>query len=483
MTFTAADSTTGSDQTVAYRSTDLDELFATAARQAAAFRTSLPERRVAASDDLAASLARLQGALPAAPTDAAAVVEQLVAAGAAGVTGSAGPRFFGFVNGGALPAASAADMLVTGWDHPAFNAVLSPAGAAAEQVAGDWIKDIFGLPAHASVGFTTGAQAANTVGIAAARQHLLAEAGWDVGARGLGGAPAIHVIASQERHATIDASLRFLGIGTDAITEVACLANGETDMDDLARVLAADDPDALTIVVLQTGNVNTGACDDLTRGIALARASGAWVHVDGAFGLWAGASPRTAHLTAGVAGADSWCLDGHKWLQVPYDSGIAICAHPASHATAMAYSAAYLTGSESTAAGGVTYRLSELVAESSRRARGFAVWAALKELGRDGLADLIDRCCSHARYFAELLADEGAEIVNDVVINQVLFGFPGVDSDALAGAIQADGTCWLGGTTWRGRRLLRISVSNYTTTRADIERSAAAITRLAASLR
>lgn len=453
----------------------LAPLFTRAAEIAADFRGRLADRPVRPDDDAAAALARFSMPLPDGPTDPAEVLAELAGLAEPGIAGSAGPRFFGFVNGGALPAASAADILVTGWDHPAFNTVLSPAGAAAERVAGDWIKEILDLPAHATVGFTTGAQAANVVGIAAARHQLLAHRGHDVALRGLNAAPAIRVVAGEERHATIDAALRFLGMGTDCIEPVAAGPNGEMDMDDLTRVLAAGSADAPTLVILQTGNVNTGACDDLTRGCELAHARGAWVHVDGAFGLWAGANPRTAPLTAGAGLADSWCLDGHKWLNVPYDSGIAICAHPDAHAAAMSYTAAYLTGSEQ-----ISYGPGDLVLESSRRARGFAVWSALRELGRSGLAELVDRCCLLAQRFAAGLAAGGASVKNDVVINQVLFDFPGKDVDAIAAAIQAEGTCWLGGTQWRGQRLLRISVSNYSTTSDDVDASVAAITRIAA---
>lgn len=457
--------------------TDFGAVFERAAAVAANFRAGLAARRVGAPDDAAAALARFDAPLPAAPSDPLAVVEELVALAEPGITASAGPRFFGFVNGGALPAASAADMLVTGWDHPAFNAVLSPAGAAAEQVAGRWIKEIVGIPAHATVGFVTGAQASNTVGLAAARHHVLADFGHDVPSAGLLGAPRIRVVAGIERHATIDASVRLLGLGTDCVEEVAALGNGEMDMTDLERVLAAGDTAAPVIVVLQSGNVNTGGFDDLRKGCEIAKRYGAWVHVDGAFGMWVGASQRLKHLLDGVELADSWCLDAHKWLNVPYDSALAICAHPESHVAAMSYSAAYLTGSEQ-----ASYGPGDLVPESSRRARGFAVWAALKELGVAGVAEMVERCCELAQRFAAGLAAGGAVIVNDVVINQVLIEFPGLDADAIAAAVQEEGTCWLGGTTWRGRRLLRVSVSNYATTAHDIDQSVAAILRAAAGI-
>jgi glutamate/tyrosine decarboxylase-like PLP-dependent enzyme len=330
------------------------------------------------------------------------------------------------------------------------------------------LKDLLGIPATASAGFVTGGQAANTVGLAAARHHVLAEAGWDVERDGLAGAPRVRVVASEERHATIDRALRLLGFGTRAVEPVEAKPDGSIDVDDLRGKV-----DGPTIVCLQAGNVNTGACDDLRA--ARAAAPNAWIHVDGAFGLWAAANPRTASLLDGVELADSWACDGHKWLNVPYDSGFVFCARPEVHAGAIAYRAAYLTGA------GEVSGMGDLTLESSRRARGFAVWAALRELGRDGVAELVDRCCRLARRFAETLAEGGAEIANDVVLNQVLVSF-GDDTrtDALIDRIQRDGTCWLGGTTWRGRRYLRISVSGWTTTEEDVDRSAEAILRLAA---
>jgi len=457
--------------------TSWQDLFRDAAAAAADFRRALPGRRVAATAGLDNALERFGAELPGGPSDPGSVIQELIALAEPGLTSSAGPRFFGFVTGGALPAASAADMLAVGWDQCTFNAVLAPAATAVERTAGRWVKGLLGLPDAATVGFVTGAQASNTVGLAAARHHVLAAAGWDVPSRGLIGAPAVRVVAGAERHATIDASLRLLGLGTACVEEVAARADGSMNMTDLRRVLAAGDSDVPTIVCLQSGNVNTGAFDDLRTGCTLARERGAWVHVDGAFGLWAGASQRLSHLVDGVELADSWCMDAHKWLNVPYDSALAICAHPEDHVAAMSYSAAYLTGSES-----VSYGPGDLVPESSRRARGFAVWAALQELGRDGIAELVDRCCALARRFAEGLAAGGAQVVNDVVINQVLIDFPGSDIDALAAAIQDEGTCWLGGTTWRGRRLLRVSVSNYATTEADIDASVAAILRVAGAV-
>jgi glutamate/tyrosine decarboxylase-like PLP-dependent enzyme len=456
---------------------DFTDLFDLAARTATEFRDLLPRRRVAATIGLTEALDRFDGAMPAGPRPPSDVIRDLVARAEPGLTSSAGPRFFGFVTGGALPAASAADMLAVGWDQCTFNAVLAPAATAVERTAGRWVKDILGLPADATVGFVTGAQMSNVVGLAAARHHVLADAGWDVPTRGLIGAPAVRVVAGAERHATIDAALRLLGLGMACIEPVAALANGEMDMTDLARVLASGEAAAPTIVCLQAGNVNTGGFDNLRAGSDLAHQHGAWAHVDGAFGLWAGASPTLAPLVDGVELADSWCLDAHKWLNVPYDSALAVCAHPEAHVAAMSYSAAYLPGSESAG-----YGPGDLVPESSRRARGFAVWAALSELGRSGVSDLVDRCCALARRLADGLAAGGAVIVNDVVINQVLIEFPGRDADAVADAVQRDGTCWLGCTTWRGRRLLRVSVSNYATTEDDIDVAVAAILTCAAAV-
>ncbi|MGH8826205.1 MAG: pyridoxal phosphate-dependent decarboxylase family protein [Jiangellaceae bacterium] len=453
---------------------DLTELLLRAASTAADYRATLSEIPVSPSAELDALRRAFADPLQARPTPPGEVLDDLVQAAQGGLMATAGPRFFGFVIGGSLPAATAADIVATGWDQCAFNAVLAPAASAAEQGAGGWLKDLLGIPPTASVGFVTGAQQANTVGLAAARQHVLAENGWDVGRDGLNGAPRVRVVASAERHATIDRSLRLLGFGTSAIESVDTDAKGAIGIDDLARVLAAGPPSP-TIVCLQAGNVNTGACDDLRSGSDVAHRHGAWVHVDGAFGLWAAASPTTRRLVDGVELADSWGCDGHKWLNVPYDAGFVFCARPEVHAAAVSYTAAYLIGSGGASAGSADFTL-----ESSRRARGFAVWAALRELGRDGVAELVERTCRLARRFATALADGGAEIANDVVLNQVLVGF-GDDArtERIIAAVQRDGTCWLGGTRWHGRQLMRISVSNWSTTEDDIDRSAAAIIRLA----
>lgn len=453
------------------------DLLTRAAEVAAEHRGTVGDRPVqpdVAAADLAAAFG---GPLPAAPTPASEVLEQLVEAARPGLMGTVGPRYFGFVIGGASPAATAADVLAAGWDQCAYSTALSPAAAAAERAAGGWLTGLLGLPAGASVGFVTGAQAANTVGLATGRTRVLAEVGWDVAQDGLWGAPRVRVIASEERHATIDRALRLLGFGSGSLEPVAADRNGAIDVGSLRDVLAAEAPGP-TIVCLQLGNVNSGACDDLAAAIPVAREHGAWVHVDGAFGLWAAASPALAHLAAGVEQADSWGVDAHKWLNVPYDSGLAFCADPDLHAATMSYSASYLTGSGARG----DYVLGDLTAESSRRARGFAVWAALLELGSEGVADLVERCCALARRMADRLAAGGATIHNDVVLNQVLVGFDDLaHTDAVIERVQQDGTCWVGGTTWRGRRLIRVSVSNATTTELDIDRSADAILRAAIS--
>jgi glutamate/tyrosine decarboxylase-like PLP-dependent enzyme len=455
---------------------ELTDLLHRAADEAAAYRRSLPGRPVGPSADLAAVRAAFAAPLPAGPTPPAQVLDELVAAAEGGLMASAGPRFFGFVIGGALPAATAADVLAAGWDQCAFNATLSPAAVAAEEAAGTWLKDLMGIPAGASVGFVTGAQAANTVGLAAARHHVLARAGWDVERRGLAGGPAVRVVASEERHATVDRSLRLLGLGSDVIEPVRAAPDGAIDVGDLERVLAAGPPGP-TIACLQSGNVNTGACDDLRAACAAVHRHGAWAHVDGAFGLWAAANPATRHLLEGVELADSWGCDGHKWLNLPYDSAFAFCSRPEVHVAAMSYTASYLVGA------GAHPGAADHTAESSRRARGFAAWAALRELGRDGVAELVERCCGLARLFAAELEKGGVEIAAGPALNQLLAGF-GDDArtDAVIAAVPRDGTCWMGGTTWHGRRLVRVSVSNATTTEADVHASVEAVLRLAAEL-
>jgi glutamate/tyrosine decarboxylase-like PLP-dependent enzyme len=450
-----------------------------AAEHAAEYRRGVGERPVARPFDAVELKAALGGSLPDDGADPDAVIEELMSAVEPALVASAGPRYFGFVVGGSLEAAARADILTTGWDQMAFNYLSSPAAALVEEVAGVWLKEALGLPSDASFGIGTGGQGANDVGLAAGRHRVLARAGWDVGTRGLSGAPRIRVVAGEERHATIDRSLRLLGIGTDAIEQVRADANGAIASEGLEEALARGS-DAPTIVCVQAGNVNTGASDDLARACELAHEHDAWVHVDGAFGLWAAASPSTRQLVSGIEDADSWAVDGHKWLNVPYDTGFVFCADPEAHAASMSYSAAYLAGQSE----GAPRAPSDYVPESSRRARGFATWAALRELGRSGIAELVERCCALARRFGERLAAiDGVEIGNEIVLNQVLVAFGDDErTDRLIEAVQRDGTCWMGGTTWHGRRYMRIAVSNWSTTEADVDRSVAAIERLLAEL-
>ncbi|MBE1576285.1 pyridoxal phosphate-dependent decarboxylase family protein [Amycolatopsis roodepoortensis] len=444
--------------------TELGDLLADVAARVTRYRASVTDAPVFPEDTT--GVREKLGDLPEKPAAPADVIRRLADAVEPALVANTGPRYFGFVTGGALDAATAADMLATGWDQPAFNKITSPAAAIVEEVAGEWLKNVLGLPSGASFGFVTGGQGANTVGLAAARHHVLARAGWDVERRGLHGAPPLPVVASEERHATIDRSLRLLGLGTDAVRPVRADGQGAIDNADLERTL-----DGPAIVCLQAGNVNTGAFDNFAAATEIAHRHGAWVHVDGAFGLWAAAAPALQRLTVGLEKADSWAVDGHKWLNVPYDCGYAFCAHPESHRAAMALTAAYLTGQGE---GGVRAP-SDFVPESSRRARGFATWAALSELGREGIAEMIERCCALARRFAEKLeACEGVSVVNDVVLNQVLVSF-GDDTDRVVEALQRSGECWMGATTWHGMRLMRVSVSNWSTTEADVDRSVAAI--------
>ncbi len=450
----------------------LHDLLIQAATRAADHREQATDRPVFPSGvDLAAVRAAL-GSMRDEPTSPAVVIDELADAVEPALVATTGPRYFGFVVGGALDAPTAAEVLTVGWDQPAFNAVTSPAAAAVEEVAGGWLKEILGLPSAASFGFVTGGQGANTVCLAAARHHVLAGAGWNVEQQGLLGGPRVRVVATAERHATIDRALRLLGLGVGVLEPVATDVQGAIDVADLERVLAGG-PSGPTIVCLQAGNVNSGAFDDLAAATAVAHDHGAWVHVDGAFGLWATANPATRHLTTGVESADSWATDGHKWLNVPYDSGYAFCAHPDAHAAAMSFTAAYLTGHGE---GGVRTP-ADYVLESSRRARGFATWAALRELGRTGVAELVERCCALARRFAEQLAAvDGVTVANDVVLNQVLVRFGDDDAtERVIARVQRSGECWMGGTTWCGQRLMRISVSSWRTTEADVDRSVAAI--------
>jgi glutamate/tyrosine decarboxylase-like PLP-dependent enzyme len=453
---------------------DTRALLHTTADLAADFLESLPDRPVgpAVTVDGLRTAFGVGSPPPAqgAPDDA--VVRDLVAAADPGVMGNAGPRFFGFVVGGAVPASVAADWLATTWDQNAGLYPLAPSASIVEEVAGAWAAELLGLPADCSVGFVTGAQMANVVGLAAARHHVLALQGWDVEADGLIGAPPMQVLVGERRHATIDTALRMLGLGAARSTVVAVDDQGRMRADSLAAALS--DAAGPTIVCAQAGEVNTGAFDPFEDLCDSAHAAGAWVHVDGAFGLWAAATPNRRHLVAGVERADSWSTDAHKWLNVPYDSGLAFTRHADAHRAAFASQASYLTPYYS---GGPRHP-DDWTPELSRRARGFAVYAAIRALGRDGIADLVDRCCGHAeRFAAKLGAAQGVEILNDIVLNQVLVRFNDDDAHTreVEQRVQAGGECWMSGTEWQGRAAVRISVSNWSTTTADVDRSVSAI--------
>ena len=416
---------------------------------------------------------RLGGALPERGEDPADVLDRLARAADPGIVGTAGPRYFGFVVGGALPAAIGADWLTSAWDQNAGLYVLAPAATVVEEVVGAWILDLLGLPADASVGFVTGGQMANTTCLTVARHAVLDRVGWDVEALGLQGAPAITVVVGDEAHNSIFTALRMLGLGSETALRVPVDAQGRMRSDELLRVLAAVEGPA--IVCAQAGNVNTGAIDPLAAIAEAARAHGAWLHVDGAFGLWAAASARLAHQVPGRELADSWAVDGHKWLNVPQDTGFAICADRSAHRASLGTVAPYLQQ-----AGGGDHDPFELVPEWSRRARGFPAYAALRSLGRRGTAELIERCCALAASMAEELAREPAvEVLNDVTLNQVLVRFGGDDAltREVIARVQRDGTAWLGGTVWQGRAAMRIAVSSHATTEEDARATVAAILR------
>jgi glutamate/tyrosine decarboxylase-like PLP-dependent enzyme len=398
------------------------------------------------------------------------VLERLVTAADPGLVASPGPRYFGFVVGGALPVTVAADWVVSAWDQNAAAQVMSPAAAAVEDACRRWLLELLGLPAGASMGFVTGGQGANTTCLAAARHAVLRDAGWDVEEQGLVGAPPLDVVVGDQAHATIFAALRVLGLGAGRALRIP--ADDQGRMDPRALEAALREGDGPAIVCAQAGEVNTGAFDALEPIADACAARGAWLHVDGAFGLWAGATPRLRELVRGVERADSWGTDAHKFLNVPYDCGVAIVADPEAHRAAHTRTAAYLVRSE------VERDPAAYVPEASRRARAVPVYAALRTLGRRGVAELVDRCCALARQMAAELDEEpGLRILNDVVLNQVLVGLAEPDrTAAVIAAIQADGTCWVGGTEWKGSPAIRVSISNHSTTPEDVSRSAAAIT-------
>jgi glutamate/tyrosine decarboxylase-like PLP-dependent enzyme len=443
------------------------DLLQAAADRAGDYLASVNERAVAAPRAAVAGLARFEEALPAEPTDPAAVLALLDEIGSPATTASAGGRYFGFVTGGTLPAALAASWLATAWDNNGGLSVMSPTNAKLEEVALRWLIDLFGLPAETAGGFVTGATMANFTALAAARHALLLRQHWDVEARGLFGAPELTVIVGDEVHVSVLKALSLLGLGRDRVVRVAVDDQGRLRPDALPAL------DEQTILIAQAGNVNSGAIDPLAELAARAQAGGAWLHVDGAFGLWAAAAPTRAHLTAGLAAADSWATDAHKWLNTPYDGGIAFCRHPAALRNAMSTAAAYL-------AMGDSREPLHYTPEMSRRARGVEIWAALRSLGRSGVADLIERTCRHAARFADGLRAAGYEILNDVVLNQVLVAFGDDEvTRRVVAAVQQEGTCWCGSTVWHGRAAMRISVSSWATTEEDVERSLAAMVRVA----
>jgi len=444
------------------------------ARQYIASRRDRPVWPSTTLDDLRQALG---APLADGPTEPLTVVDQLARAAEPGLVTTTGPRYFGFVTGGALPATVAADWLAAAWDQNAGLYVMSPAGAVAEEVAGRWVAELLGLPENVSIAFTTGCHMANFTALAAARHEVLRRAGWDVESDGLQRAPRLRVVAGNEVHVSVIGALRTLGVGSREVVRVDADDQGRMRPDALAKTLTAEN--GPTIVCAQAGNVNTGAFDPFGAIADSCRDHGAWLHVDGAFGLWAGASTALRHHVQGVARADSWATDAHKWLNVPYDSGLAFTIHPAAHRAALSVNAAYLVRSSEEPREPMDW-----TPESSRRARGFAVYAALRELGRSGVEAMIDRCCRLAGRFADQLRTEPRlRVLNQVVLNQVLVRVEPGSGDADRATretirrVQEERVCWLGGTRWHDMDAMRISVSNWSTTEADVDRSVESIVR------
>ncbi len=449
----------------------LRDLLESTARRAVHYLETLDDRGVAPTAQALHNLSRLHESFPEHPTDPTEVLALLDEVGSPATVASAGGRFFGFVIGGAVPASLAANWLAAAWDQNGGLIATSPIGAALESVAMAWLLDVLHLPPESGVGFVTCATAANFTALAAARHSVLQQVGWDVESQGLFGAPPITVIVGDEVHVSILKALTLLGLGRDRVIRVPVDDQGRMRADALPAMSGP------TIVCIQAGNVNSGAFDPATEIIAKAHASGAWVHVDGAFGLWAAAAPDRAYLTAGYADADSWGTDGHKWLNTPYDCGLVICRDAAALKAAMAASAAssaYLVQTENR-------EPYQYTPDFSRRARGVEVWAALRSLGRSGVADLVERTCRHAARFAEGLTAAGYLVLNEVVINQVMVTFGDAETThAIIADLQAEGTCWASGSVWHGHSVMRISVSSWATTESDVERSLEAILRVAA---
>ncbi|MDR6974426.1 glutamate/tyrosine decarboxylase-like PLP-dependent enzyme [Streptomyces sp. 3330] len=435
---------------------------------------SLSERPIPARASVEEIMRALGPDLPDEPSAPADVVDLLATACEPGLTAFPSGRFYGFVVGGAEPAALASDWLTSAWDQNCVMRAVSPAYAAAEEIAGAWLLELLGLPGDSAVGFTTGATMANFTCLAAARDAVMRRAGWNVARNGLTAGPAVHVVAGQDRHMAIDLALRYLGLGQPDL--VAADAQGRIEPDALRRTLGARGPAGPTIVILQAGDIHSGAFDPFVETIRAAREADAWIHVDGAFGLWAAASTGHAHLTTGCAAADSWATDAHKTLNVPYDCGLAVVRDPSALRAAMALHSDYLIHDHQ---GDPTDKVPEL----SRRGRAFTVWAALRSLGRSGVADLMDRLCRHASSFSEGIARiDGATVLNDVVFTQVCAAFGDDErTDRVLARLLDDGTAWISGSTWHGRRVMRISVSNWSTTDSDVTRTLDAIRRAASA--
>jgi glutamate/tyrosine decarboxylase-like PLP-dependent enzyme len=449
--------------------TDERELLSRTAGLAADFLDTLAERPVFPRDSVEEIAGALGGPLPDEPSDPLDVIELMAREIDRGVVATAGSRYFGYVIGGALPATVAADWLTTIWDQCAGLGALGPSASVVEVIVGDWLKELLALPPHASFAITTGCQMAHVTALAAARHAVLSARGWDVRERGLAGSEPITVAVGQFRHVTVDRALRLLGIGGGQLVVVDADHAGRMRPDELRRTLAGID--GPTIVCAQAGEVNTGSFDPLSEIVEIVRETDAWLHVDGAFGLWVATSPQRRHLLDGAGSADSWATDGHKWLNVPYDCGLAFCADPIAHRASMTMQAAYFEGQ-----GEWVRDAADWTPESSRRARAFTVYAALLSLGRRGAGELVDRCCELAvRFAGGVSALPGCELLNDVVVNQVLFRFEDDEAtNAVLARVQESGEAWMGGTVWDGRAAIRFSVSGWRTTEADIDRTVAA---------
>ncbi len=445
----------------------MKKLLVETADRAARYIRGIANRRVAPSPADVARLEALGGPLPQLPADPSEVLALLDDIGSPGTVATTGGRYFGFVIGGSLPAALAANWLAGAWDQNAGMQVMSPVAAKLEEVVLEWMVDVLGLPSGSGAGFVTGTTMANFSALAAARTALLKRAGWDVEEDGLFGAPPIHVVVGDEVHVSVLKALSMLGLGRSRVTRVPVDDQGRIRLDLLPLL------DDHTIVCVQAGNVNTGAFDPAGEICARAHEAGSWVHVDGAFGLWAAVSPLYAPLLAGAGAADSWAIDCHKWLNVPYDSGVAMVRKPEYLRDAMTLSAAYLATSDGR-------EPCHYAPEASRRARGVELWAAMRSLGRSGLREMIERNCRQANVFAQRLHEAGFTILNNVVLNQVLVSFGSADDTRrVIRDIQNDGTCWCGGTQWHGHTAMRISVSSWASTDEDVERSVTAMIRIA----